>query len=165
MRPTREVGGIRFHLDEREEVASCFPRTPRRWPPWQGGREPLCGAGYFVTYFSALWWKYQCVCDKIRLCGVNPGLLQRGTEVQKNGFEYCPEHPSGIRGLPLAGRLLIPVLRRLKAGRPSRRSVPTWHMTKQGDPTMGGLMFIIAIAVVLVVIGWKDLMAGRLGGL
>ncbi|MBT9684532.1 phospho-N-acetylmuramoyl-pentapeptide-transferase [Pseudoflavonifractor sp. MCC625] len=65
----------------------------------------------------------------------------------------------------VAGRLLIPVLRRLKAGQAIKEIGPTWHMTKQGTPTMGGLMFIIAIAVVLVVIGWKDLMAGRLGGL
>ena len=65
----------------------------------------------------------------------------------------------------MAGRLLIPVLRRLKAGQAIKEIGPTWHMTKQGTPTMGGLMFIIAIAVVLVVIGWKDLMAGRLGGL
>ena len=65
----------------------------------------------------------------------------------------------------VAGRLLIPGLRRLKAGQAIKEIGPTWHMTKQGTPTMGGLMFIIAIAVVLVVIGWKDLMAGRLGGL
>ena len=65
----------------------------------------------------------------------------------------------------VAGRLLIPALRRLKAGQAIKEIGPTWHMTKQGTPTMGGLMFIIAIAAVLVVIGWKDLTAGRLGGL
>lgn len=65
----------------------------------------------------------------------------------------------------VAGRLLIPALRRLKAGQAIKEIGPTWHMTKQGTPTMGGLMFIIAIAAVLVVIGRKDLTAGRLGGL
>ncbi len=64
-----------------------------------------------------------------------------------------------------AGKLLIPFLRRLKAGQSIKEIGPTWHMTKQGTPTMGGLMFILAIAVVLAVVGWRDLAAGRLGGL
>ncbi|MBU5434308.1 phospho-N-acetylmuramoyl-pentapeptide-transferase [Pseudoflavonifractor sp. MSJ-37] len=65
----------------------------------------------------------------------------------------------------VAGKLLIPVLRALKAGQSIKEIGPTWHMTKQGTPTMGGLMFIIAVAVVLAAVGWKDLAAGRLGGL
>ena len=40
----------------------------------------------------------------------------------------------------VAGRLLIPALRRLKAGQAIKEIGPTWHMTKQGTPTMGGLM-------------------------
>ena len=63
------------------------------------------------------------------------------------------------------GRLLIPVLRALKAGQSIKEIGPTWHMSKQGTPTMGGLMFIIAIGVTVLLFGWKDLAAGDRGGL
>ena len=49
-----------------------------------------------------------------------------------------------------AGRLLIPALRRLKAGQSIKEIGPTWHMTKQGTPTMGGVMFIIGIGLTIV---------------
>ena len=45
----------------------------------------------------------------------------------------------------IAGKLLIPALVKLKAGQSIKEIGPTWHMNKQGTPTMGGLMFIIAI--------------------
>ena len=48
------------------------------------------------------------------------------------------------------GRLLIPLLRALKAGQSIRESGPTWHNYKAGTPMMGGLMFVAASAVVLV---------------
>ncbi|MCI8422466.1 MAG: phospho-N-acetylmuramoyl-pentapeptide-transferase [Lawsonibacter sp.] len=54
----------------------------------------------------------------------------------------------------IAGQILIPVLRRLKAGQSIRADGPTWHMSKQGTPTMGGLMFILAIGVAVLVSGW-----------
>ena len=50
----------------------------------------------------------------------------------------------------LAGKLLIPLLRRLKAGQSIKEDGPTWHMSKQGTPTMGGLMFILALGAVLL---------------
>ena len=53
----------------------------------------------------------------------------------------------------IAGQILIPVLRRLKAGQSIREDGPTWHMSKQGTPTMGGLMFILAVAVAIFVAG------------
>ena len=65
----------------------------------------------------------------------------------------------------VAGRLLIPVLRSLKAGQSIKEIGPTWHKNKQGTPTMGGLMFIFSMAVVLLTVGAPDLAAGRLGGL
>lgn len=64
-----------------------------------------------------------------------------------------------------AGKVLIPVLRRMKAGQSIKEIGPTWHMSKQGTPTMGGLMFIIAVAVSVLVVGWPDLAAGNRGGL
>jgi phospho-N-acetylmuramoyl-pentapeptide-transferase len=48
------------------------------------------------------------------------------------------------------GRLLIPVLRALKAGQSIRESGPTWHNYKAGTPMMGGLMFIFASIIVLL---------------
>ena len=64
----------------------------------------------------------------------------------------------------LAGRVLIPVLRRMKAGQSIKEIGPTWHMTKQGTPTMGGLMFIFGTAVMVAVLGWPDYTNGILGG-
>ena len=64
----------------------------------------------------------------------------------------------------LAGKVLIPVLRRLKAGQSIKEIGPTWHMSKQGTPTMGGLIFIIGIAVAMGALGWKDFTDGRFGG-
>ena len=61
----------------------------------------------------------------------------------------------------IAGQILIPLLHRLKAGQAIREDGPTWHMAKQGTPTMGGLMFILAIAVAVFTAGWPDLMAGN----
>ena len=60
----------------------------------------------------------------------------------------------------IAGQILIPVLRRLKAGQSIREDGPTWHMSKQGTPTMGGLMFILGIAVAVVAAGWQDFQHG-----
>ena len=60
-----------------------------------------------------------------------------------------------------AGRLLIPALRRLKAGQSIKEIGPTWHMTKQGTPTMGGMMFIIGIGLTILVLGWRHMMAGE----
>ena len=62
----------------------------------------------------------------------------------------------------LVGRLLIPMLRALKAGQSIKEIGPTWHQSKQGTPTMGGIMFIIGMAAAIVVGGWKDMTAGNL---
>ena len=60
----------------------------------------------------------------------------------------------------IAGKLLIPALVRLKAGQSIKEIGPTWHMTKQGTPTMGGLMFIIGIGITIVALGWKHMAGG-----
>ena len=36
----------------------------------------------------------------------------------------------------IAGKLLIPALVKLKAGQSIKEIGPSWHMTKQGTPTM-----------------------------
>lgn len=60
----------------------------------------------------------------------------------------------------IAGKILIPVLRRMKAGQSIKEDGPTWHMSKQGTPTMGGLMFILGILCTLLLIGWTDIARG-----
>ena len=58
------------------------------------------------------------------------------------------------------GKFLIPELRKLKAGQEIREDGPTWHMSKQGTPTMGGLMFIAAIAIAILAAGWEEMASG-----
>ena len=60
----------------------------------------------------------------------------------------------------VVGKLLIPALVRLKAGQSIKEIGPKWHMSKQGTPTMGGLMFIIGIGVAIVICGWNGMLAG-----
>ena len=49
------------------------------------------------------------------------------------------------------GYFLIPVLRALKAGQSIREIGPTWHNNKAGTPMMGGLMFIGAAVICLLI--------------
>ena len=51
----------------------------------------------------------------------------------------------------LFGFLLLPVLRALKAGQPIREVGPTWHNYKAGTPMMGGLMFIGAAIITMLI--------------
>lgn len=60
----------------------------------------------------------------------------------------------------ILGKFLVPALRRWKAGQSIKEDGPTWHMSKQGTPTMGGLMFILGILVAIVLIGWPDIARG-----
>lgn len=48
------------------------------------------------------------------------------------------------------GRIAIPMLRRLKFGQEIREEGPAWHAAKSGTPTMGGVIFIIAIVISVV---------------
>ena len=59
----------------------------------------------------------------------------------------------------VAGRFLIPVLRAMKVGQSIREIGPTWHNSKQGTPTMGGIMFILAMLVGLV-LDYKAILGG-----
>nr|WP_207754998.1 phospho-N-acetylmuramoyl-pentapeptide-transferase [Desulforadius tongensis] len=47
----------------------------------------------------------------------------------------------------ILGPLLIPLLRKIKFGQNIRDDGPARHLQKAGTPTMGGLMFLIGIAV------------------
>lgn len=60
----------------------------------------------------------------------------------------------------LGGKVILPALRRLKAGQEIREIGPKWHATKAGTPTMGGLMFIAGIGAAILLAGWPRMMAG-----
>ena len=49
------------------------------------------------------------------------------------------------------GWFLLPILRALKAGQSIREVGPTWHNNKAGTPMMGGLMFIFAAIICLLI--------------
>lgn len=53
----------------------------------------------------------------------------------------------------LLGKVLIPMLRALKAGQSIREVGPKWHSGKSGTPTMGGLIFIAA-SLLCIGTGW-----------
>lgn len=49
----------------------------------------------------------------------------------------------------ILSRCIIPILVAKKAGQPIRAEGPKQHFSKQGTPTMGGIAFIMAIAIAL----------------
>jgi len=61
------------------------------------------------------------------------------------------------------GALLVPWLRRVKAGQAIREDGPVWHRSKAGTPTMGGLMFIAAVAAVCLTVGFSPMLEGEYG--
>lgn len=65
----------------------------------------------------------------------------------------------------VVGRFLIPALRAAHAGQSIKEIGPSWHKSKSGTPTMGGVMFIVAIAAALLVFSWRDMAAGDFSGL
>lgn len=63
----------------------------------------------------------------------------------------------------LVGAWLVPFLRRIKAGQSIKEIGPTWHRSKEGTPTMGGLMFIAAVTAVCLTVGWQSMAKGDYG--
>ena len=61
----------------------------------------------------------------------------------------------------VGGKVILPALRRLKAGQAIREEGPKWHMSKAGTPTMGGLMFMLGILVSIIIAGWNGMMQGE----
>lgn len=60
----------------------------------------------------------------------------------------------------VVGKFYVPWLRKMKAGQEIKENGPTWHMSKSGTPTMGGVMFIIAIAFVCLTVGFVPMLEG-----
>lgn len=54
----------------------------------------------------------------------------------------------------LSGFYLVPLLRKLKFGQTILDIGPNWHKSKEGTPTMGGVMFALGISVAVLTAFW-----------
>lgn len=61
----------------------------------------------------------------------------------------------------LFGKFYIPWLKKEKARQEIKEDGPKWHMAKSGTPTMGGVMFIAAVAVVCLTVGFEGMSEGN----
>ena len=59
------------------------------------------------------------------------------------------------------GRYYIPWLQKQKAGQAIKENGPTWHASKSGTPTMGGVMFILGVTAVVLTVGLPSMLAGN----
>ena len=59
------------------------------------------------------------------------------------------------------GKFYIPWLRKQKAGQEIREDGPTWHLSKSGTPTMGGVMFIGGVTLVCLTLGFEGMLHGE----
>ena len=50
----------------------------------------------------------------------------------------------------ILGYPLIPMLRKLKFGQTIRDIGPAWHKSKEGTPTMGGIIIIAGVVISMV---------------
>ncbi len=59
------------------------------------------------------------------------------------------------------GKYYIPWLAKLKARQMIKEIGPTWHQKKSGTPTMGGGIFILAVTLVCLTVGFPSMLHGR----
>lgn len=59
------------------------------------------------------------------------------------------------------GKFYIPWLKKEKARQEIKENGPTWHMSKAGTPTMGGVMFILAALLVCLTVGFDSMLHGK----
>jgi len=59
-----------------------------------------------------------------------------------------------------AGLVFIPMLRRMKVGQSIQEDGPSWHNSKQGTPTMGGIIFISGIIIACILAGINEIREG-----
>jgi len=62
----------------------------------------------------------------------------------------------------LVGKFLVPWLRHIKAGQAIKENGPTWHMSKAGTPTMGGIIFISGVTAACLIAGYDCIRRGDL---
>jgi phospho-N-acetylmuramoyl-pentapeptide-transferase len=61
----------------------------------------------------------------------------------------------------IIGKPVLRELRILKAGQEIRKEGPSWHATKAGTPTMGGIMFILGVGIAVFILGWNEMLQGE----
>ena len=61
------------------------------------------------------------------------------------------------------GAFLVPFLRKIKAGQMIKEIGPSWHKSKSGTPTMGGIMFIVAATAACLTAGYDAIRSGEFG--
>ena len=61
----------------------------------------------------------------------------------------------------ILGRFTVPALRALKAGQSIREIGPNWHRSKEGTPTMGGVIFILPM-ILCILMSIPQIVAGDL---
>ena len=54
----------------------------------------------------------------------------------------------------ILGKIIIPVLKKFKIGQVERTDGPRSHLRKQGTPTMGGIIMMLAIIIPILVISF-----------
>lgn len=59
------------------------------------------------------------------------------------------------------GKYYIPWLKKQKAGQEIKENGPKWHMSKSGTPTMGGVLFILAVLLVILTVGFEGMLNGN----
>ena len=59
------------------------------------------------------------------------------------------------------GKIYVPWLKKQKAEQMVKEIGPEWHKIKNGTPTMGGVMFILAVALVCLTLGFDSMLRGR----
>ena len=59
------------------------------------------------------------------------------------------------------GKFYIPWLRKQKAGQEIKENGPAWHKSKSGTPTMGGVIFILAVLFVILTVGFDGMLHGH----
>lgn len=60
----------------------------------------------------------------------------------------------------IVGKFYVPWLVKIKAGQEIKENGPTWHMSKSGTPTMGGVIFISACILVCLTVGFESMRSG-----
>lgn len=60
------------------------------------------------------------------------------------------------------GMPIIKYLQRLKFGQKILEIGPKWHLNKQYTPTMGGIIFIIAISITNIILSYKEIFLGEI---
>ena len=54
----------------------------------------------------------------------------------------------------ILGKIIIPILKKLKIGQVERTDGPRTHLRKQGTPTMGGIIMMLAIIIPIAIVAF-----------